>query len=125
MQIDHINIRASEPLLGRVKAFYRDVLGLEEGFRPAFASRGYWLYSADRPIVHLSEGGQDIPGRSPAHLDHVAFRSAGLSAFTARLRDAGIDYRSNYIPELGITQLFFSDPAGTALEVSFPGECAE
>lgn len=125
MQIDHINIRASEPLLERVKAFYCDVLGLEEGFRPAFASRGYWLYSADRPIVHLSQGGQELSDRAPAHLDHVAFRSAGLAAFTARLRDAGIAYRSNYIPELGITQLFFSDPAGTGLEVNFPGERAE
>ena len=38
------------------------------------------------------------------------------------LHEHAVAYRSNYIPEIDMTQLFFSDPAGTGLEVNFPGE---
>ena len=47
---------------------------------------------------------------------------AGVRAFTARLEAQGVDYRSSHIPELALTQLFFSDPAGTGLEINFAGE---
>ena len=39
MNIDHINIAASEPLLGELREFYCRVFGLEEGFRPDFILR--------------------------------------------------------------------------------------
>jgi len=70
MQIDHINIKAPPALLEEVRDFYCEVLGLQEGARPEFASKGYWLYSAAGPIVHLSvvdespragAGGQSTP----------------------------------------------------------------
>jgi catechol 2,3-dioxygenase-like lactoylglutathione lyase family enzyme len=122
MHIDHINIRAPEDLLEQVRHFYCTVFGLEEGFRPAFSSSGYWLYAGDRPIVHLSIGGEAPVAARPTHLDHVAFQSAGLGAFQETLDEHAVGYRSNYIPEIDLTQLFFSDPAGTGLEVNFPGE---
>ena len=55
MQLDHINIRAPGELLEEVKDFYCGLFGLEDGFRPDFGQGGYWLYSEDRPVVHLSE----------------------------------------------------------------------
>lgn len=48
MHIDHINIRAPAGLLDEVREFYCAIFGLEEGFRPAFASQGYWLYAGER-----------------------------------------------------------------------------
>ena len=122
MHIDHINIRAPRDLLEQVRHFYCMVFGLAEGFRPSFSSSGYWLYAGDRPLVHLSIGSETGAAVGPAHLDHVAFQTAGLSEFQEMLNERDVAYRSNYIPELDLTQLFFSDPAGTGLEVNFPGE---
>jgi catechol 2,3-dioxygenase-like lactoylglutathione lyase family enzyme len=122
MQLDHINIKAPEALLEEVRDFYCAVLGLQEGARPKFSSPGYWLYAGERPLVHLSRGSERPASPAPSYLDHVAFRAVGLQAFTARLEAQGVDYRSSHIPELALTQLFFSDPAGTGLEINFAGE---
>jgi catechol 2,3-dioxygenase-like lactoylglutathione lyase family enzyme len=122
VQIDHINIAAPFELLERVRDFYCAVLGLEDGFRPDFTFRGFWLYSGDKPLVHLSERSDRQAAHQPGHLDHVAFRSSGLGALKSQLASHGIDYRSGYIAEFNMTQLFFRDPAGTGLEVNFPDE---
>jgi catechol 2,3-dioxygenase-like lactoylglutathione lyase family enzyme len=122
MRIDHINIAAPFDLLEKVRVFYCDVLGLKDGSRPAFSDRGFWLYSDDRPLVHLSERNDRQATLQPGHLDHIAFQSSGLGAMKDRLAGHGIDYRSGYIAEFNMTQLFFKDPAGTGLEINFPGE---
>jgi hypothetical protein len=44
VHLDHINVCAPPTLLEQVKAFYEEVLGLADGFRPTFSSNGYWLY---------------------------------------------------------------------------------
>lgn len=122
MQIDHINIKAPEALLERVREFYCAVLGLEEGPRPDFSSPGHWLYAQQRPLVHLSLGPAAPHGEPGGYLDHVAFRTEGLETFLARLEALDIDYRYSYIPELALSQLFLRDPAGTGLEINFAGE---
>jgi catechol 2,3-dioxygenase-like lactoylglutathione lyase family enzyme len=124
MQIDHINIKAPPALLEEVRNFYCEVLGLEEGARPEFSSKGYWLYSAAGPIVHLSVADESPPAGAGGHLDHVAFRTSGLREFVTRLGDLGVDFHRAYVQELDLTQLFFSDPAGTGLEINFSGERA-
>ena len=122
MHIDHINIRAPQPLLERVREFYCTVLGLEEGSRPAFASAGHWLYAGDRPLVHLSQDAAAPAGAAAGHLDHVAFRSSGARNFMQRLDELGIDYRTGLVEELDLVQVFLRDPAGNGLEVNFKGE---
>lgn len=125
MHIDHINIAGPPALLEQVRDFYCGILGLEEGFRPRFQRGGTWLYTADRAIVHLSENpGLEGSGQS-GHLDHVAFQTSGLEAMGGRLKANGVEYRVNYIPELNMTQLFLKDPAGTGIEINFPGETPE
>jgi hypothetical protein len=52
----------------------------------------------------------------------VAFRASGLASMKNRLASAGVEYRSGFIAEFNMTQLFFKDPAGTGLEVNFPDE---
>jgi catechol 2,3-dioxygenase-like lactoylglutathione lyase family enzyme len=122
MRIDHINIAAPYPLLETVRVFYCAVLGLEDGFRPPFEHRGFWLYSGDKPLVHLSERNEEPSSGGGGYLDHVAFQSSGLHDMIGRLVAHDIGYRSNYIAEFNMTQLFFRDPAGTGLEVNFPDE---
>lgn len=55
-------------------------------------------------------------------IDHIAFRSRNPGAMRRRLDDKGVEYRSGYIPEFNMTQLFFKDPAGNGIEVNFPDE---
>jgi catechol 2,3-dioxygenase-like lactoylglutathione lyase family enzyme len=122
MRLDHINIRAPRGLIDRVRAFYRELLGLVEGPRPDFGSEGHWLYADGQALIHLSVGPGGPESDSPGHLDHVAFQSGGLDAFRARLESMEVPFRTNHIPELDMTQVFFTDPAGIGIEVNFPGE---
>jgi len=119
MHLDHINIRAPEELIERVRQFYCTVLGFAAGPRPEFSSPGYWLYSGQRPLVHLSTDPDRTAAGGPGHLDHVAFRAEGPDALLARLNDANIHYRRSGVPELGLTQIFLRDPAGNGLEINF------
>lgn len=119
MHIDHINISAPMNLLEKVKDFYCCVLDLEEGFRPRFSQRGFWLYAKDKPIVHLTENLEHHSCDGQGYLDHVAFQASSLNAVIENLESLGIEYRSTHIPEIRMTQLFFKDPAGTGIEVNF------
>ena len=49
--LHHVTVKTDD--LEATRDFYRDVLGLEEGFRPDLEFPGYWLYCGDVPVVHL------------------------------------------------------------------------
>ena len=122
MKLDHFNIAAPWNLLENVKDFYVDVLGFEDGPRPSFSRRGYWLYSDGRPFIHLIESDAHAAAGRKHYLDHIAFRASGVTAFRRRLDAFDVPYRVSRIPGTGATQLFFQDPAGTGLELNFPEE---
>ena len=117
MELDHISISAPQALLDEVKAFYCHVFQLKDGERPDFGIPGYWLYSGDRPIVHLiaSDGHVAVPN---AHLDHVAFRATDLVGLEERLARIGCDFHKLEGLQENVVQLFFSDPAGIKLEAT-------
>ncbi|NKZ37941.1 MULTISPECIES: VOC family protein [Oleiagrimonas] len=124
--IGHINLRASETMIERLRAFYREVVGLREGPRPHFrsGSRGYWLYAGDRDVMHLTIDPHDAdvaPPRDTA-FNHIAFACRGLSDTLLRLREAGIDFVVDQVDALQQVQLFLTDPAGTAVELTFTAE---
>ena len=122
MQLHHINIKAPYALLERERDFFRDLLGLREGPRPAFSGRGFWLYDGDDAIVHLSESDRHTGGGGQGCFDHVAFQTSGLARFADRLRSLEIGYRDAYLEELDLTQLFLESPTGTRIEINFVGE---
>ena len=70
--LDHVRLRTKD--LEGAKAFFETVLGLEVGYRAAFAFPGYWLYAGGRPIVHLIPGEGGPVDRAGETIDHVAFR---------------------------------------------------
>lgn len=119
LRIDHVNISGSAELLARCRDFYVDVLGLREGHRPPFRSRGYWLYAGDAPVVHLSQREHGIAAQPPGTLDHYAFACTGLEEMLARLRSHGIAFEMEEVPQRGQTQIFLRDPAGVAIELNF------
>lgn len=124
LNLDHINLKASDEMLEQLREFYCDVVGLTSGDRPPFQDHGYWLYAGDRAVVHLSEARDGEAGRAEAltTFNHVAFACSGRSAAEKRLAESGVDYRVATVPVSGQTQLFCKDPAGNGVELSFASD---
>lgn len=117
--IHHVNIRAPASDIAKLRQFYCEILGVREGWRPAFESRGYWLYAGEDSVLHLveSEAESGTPA-SPGIVDHVAFRCLSLAPVIERLRSRGIEFRLTRVPSLGDQQLMFRDPLGMGIELN-------
>ena len=102
-------------------AFYRDMLGLEPGPRPAFNFPGAWLYNGKKAVLHVVER-PEIP-KGAGVLDHIAFSGAGLPSYLKKLQARGEPYDLRRLPEPGhggdMWQLFFFDPSGARVEIDF------
>lgn len=124
--LNHVNLRAPAPLLEQLRAFYRDVLGLQEGERPAFASRGYWLYAGGVAVMHLSVQRDDETPRAasdvPGVFDHFALTASDPSALAQRLQAHGVAFEVSRSDLTRQHQFFFNDPAGNGVELNFPFE---
>jgi len=120
--LDHINLRT--PDLAATRDFYADVLGLEEGFRPPFATPGHWMYAGDHPIVHISPCEPDSAARTNpdgmgSGLDHFAMWGSGLADQLATLERHGIAYEKRLAGGGRAVQVFFKDPNGVVVELGF------
>lgn len=124
--INHINLRAPAALLAELRDFYRDVIGLQPGPRPAFGTAGYWLYAGGLPVLHLSEqadGEVELRPADPAALttyDHTAFTGTDPAAMAAHLAAQGVSFRESRSTVTGQHQFFLRDPAGNGVEINFP-----
>jgi catechol 2,3-dioxygenase-like lactoylglutathione lyase family enzyme len=111
--------------------FYRDVIGLREGFRANLGFPGYWLYLDDIPVIHIAEWKTytvhseklGIPVTTPAPgtgpLDHIAFNGTDAGEMISRLESLGISYHRNDVPVASLVQLFITDPNGIKLELNY------
>jgi catechol 2,3-dioxygenase-like lactoylglutathione lyase family enzyme len=121
--IHHVNIRAPAMEIEKLRQFYCEIVGLREGWRPPFESRGFWLYAGDRAIVHLVEGGAEVDvNAARGCVDHVAFRCSDLAPMISRLQGRGIAFRLSRVPTAdrtpGDQQLLFRDPLGIGVELT-------
>ncbi|MEM1384340.1 MAG: VOC family protein [Pseudomonadota bacterium] len=121
MKLDHVNVRTAR--LAEMRAWYADVLGLNDGWRPDFAFPGAWLYAGEDAVVHLI-GVDAAPGADQAdlRLEHFALFAGGpaeLDAFRARMKSKGIPIREGHPPGAGITQVNIHDPDGNHIHVDF------
>ena len=118
VQIHHVNIRTRD-LEGTI-AFYTEVVGLTNGYRPDFNFPGAWLYDSARPAVHVNLVGDEF-GRSQSAFDHVAFSFDALDPILARLDRLKIPYRGlNAVPGSNVRQCFVLDPNGVTVELQGP-----
>ena len=134
--INHVTLCCSIEQLPGVEAFYREVLGLRVGPRPAFDFPGAWLYAGDEPIIHLAAtrrqaaSGKEPNSSSPAvspgaavstgAIDHFALRVAGrLDEWRDRLGARGITFSEAPVPEFLLYQFFLHDPLGVRIELNF------
>ena len=131
MSLNHYTIQVRD--LETTKNFYRDVVGLKVGDRPPLTFPGYWLYCGDTPVVHLLgyraiekviADGPSYPAGT-GRLDHIAFACEGLKDMKANLDSRGIKYDERVLPRLNMTQLFYLDPDGIAVECNFPAHETE
>ena len=127
--LDHVTIRTRPQDVDALRDFYRDVVGLHEGRRANFTFPGHWMYLGDRPVVHLAgtlpPDGPDPTGPgSTGQLDHVSFRAAGIPATRAHLDKIGLKYAEVPVPGLPLHQIFFHDPTGVKIELTFYNENA-
>ncbi len=120
--LDHVTISTND--LEATRKFYCDVLGLEVGFRPpsiADRVKGIWLYPADgKPRVHVIAFEEDV-GEGSAAFNHFAFTARGGDGFKAHLEKLGVAYREANLPDIELYQIFFHDPQGIEIEVTFEG----
>ena len=101
------------------KAFYCDVLGFRPVWRPNFAFDGAWLFNYGiqiHLIVATGDPAIDAPETS-IRASHIAFHVPDTKQVEHLLKEHGIQYKSNTVPETGVTQLFFQDPDGFHIEI--------
>ena len=115
--VDHINIATRK--LEETRAFFVDVLGLKEGYRPPFDFPGYWLYAGDAAVVHMQLASQDVGPSDASALNHFAFDVDDLDSLLARLDGHGVPYRAVGVPGTEIRQAFLHDPNGVRVELNF------
>lgn len=105
-------------------AFYVDLLGLREGFRPDLGFPGAWLYAGDQAILHIVAG-RGMPASPRGVIDHMAFSARDLRGVASRLTERGVHYDLRRLPSTGAWQLFCLDPSGARVELDFePAEAA-
>jgi catechol 2,3-dioxygenase-like lactoylglutathione lyase family enzyme len=124
--LEHYTVNCLD--LEATRDFYRDVLGLTDGFRPKLGFHGYWLYAGDVPVVHLlgpdgvqPENRTAEQGGDTGSLDHIAFRGKDAQATIAKLKAHGLKFRENEIREINLHQVFVQDPNGVMVEMNFRG----
>jgi len=120
LSINHIQLVAEKDLVLKLRDFYCDVVGLSEGFRPAFERFGFWLYIGDKDVLHLITP-KDGDGRSPikSSFDHVAFKADDYEGALKKLKTLNIPFEEKLIPGMSAHQIFLFDPAGNRVELNF------
>jgi len=115
--MNHFTITAED----RVKtlAFYCDLLGLTEGYRPDLGFPGAWLYAGGTQAVLHIYWDRPMPATRTGVIDHMAFTASNLKAVKARFDEAGIQYDLRRQAGAGTWQLFSFDPNGARVELDF------
>ena len=126
--LDHYTIQCAD--MAATRDFYRDVLGLTDGFRPNLGFPGFWLYSGGAATVHLlgprkpREGivvrGTTKKYKDTGRFDHIAFAATDIAGVRKKLKAKKVKFRENVIPRTGGLQIFLYDPDGVGVELNFP-----
>ena len=120
LSINHIQLVAEKDLVIQLRDFYCNVVGLTEGFRPAFERFGFWLYIGDKDVLHLITP-KEGDGRSlqKSSFDHVAFKTYHYEDVLKKLKRLNIPFDEKPITGMSAHQIFLKDPAGNRVELNF------
>ena len=111
--IDHVQVAAPAGCEAEARAFYGELLGLEELPKPEpLRARGGCWFRAGAHELHV---GVEDPF-TPARKAHPGFVTDDLAAVAGRLRAAGIDVAPDEsLP--GVERAYVADPFGNRLEL--------
>jgi glyoxylase I family protein len=114
LRFHHVSLLVADT--HRALAFYRDLLGLPEAFRPDLGFPGAWLAVGSLQIHLLELPNPDPVEGRPEHGGrdrHLALVVDDLAGLVAKLDSAGIAYTRS---RSGRAAVFCRDPDGNALE---------
>lgn len=117
--LDHYNITTADA--EESAKFYVEVLGMRIGDRPPFPFPGAWLYSDDKPVLHLSQREPDKVPDGKGRFDHIAFVASGYGEMKSNLDEHGVEYLERTVPGegRGQTQIFVQTPDKVTIELVF------
>jgi len=120
LSINHIQLVAEKDLVIQLRDFYCNVVGLTEGFRPAFERFGFWLYIGDKDVLHIITPKKgDERSLQKSSFDHLAFKTADYQSVLKKLKSLNISFDEKPIPGMTAHQIFLRDPAGNRVELNF------
>jgi catechol 2,3-dioxygenase-like lactoylglutathione lyase family enzyme len=117
--VDHFNIVISPSQVDETLRFYREVLGLQDGFRPDFGRPGWWLYAGGHAVLHISLKEMPPTRGSTGSFDHIALNATGWPEMKAKLERLGIPFREQLVDDNKVLQIFFEDTNGLKIELDF------
>lgn len=110
--LDHVQISMPEGGESSARAFYGDLLGLDEVAKPQpLAGRGGCWFSGPGTDVHLGVESDFRPARKA----HMAITVADLAAARRELVAAGVKIATDDA-EIGVERFYADDPFGNRLE---------
>jgi catechol 2,3-dioxygenase-like lactoylglutathione lyase family enzyme len=113
MRLQHVSIPIPAGGEAAARAFYGELLGLEErGIPPHLDPDGFIWYRVGAPDLELH---LYLAGEPPEDARHVCFELPGLEEVRARLEAAGAATRDP-TPIVGRPRFFCRDPFGNLLE---------
>jgi catechol 2,3-dioxygenase-like lactoylglutathione lyase family enzyme len=129
--IEHYLVAADD--MERTRNWYRDVLGMEEGWHPDFGFPVCWMYLNGVDVVHIGQSAKNASesqktylgrlggdsGTGTGAIDHIAFRAKGLRKTIAHLREMKIGFNERRANGQALYQLFMYDPNGIKVELNF------
>jgi catechol 2,3-dioxygenase-like lactoylglutathione lyase family enzyme len=111
--LHHVNVTVPGDAEAAAKHFYRNILGLEEIYKPdASRSRGAW-YQLGAVQLHLS-----IEDTQPLSRRHVCYQVRDVAAAERHFRAAGIEILDDERPLAGVQRFFLRDPGGNRIEIT-------
>ncbi len=112
-RLHHVALHVAD--VARSRAFYRDVLELDELPRPDFDFPGAWFALGPGFELHLI-GGRTAPVHSASRGNHFAIEVSDIEAVAAFLRAKGLHFRGPKTRPDGAWQIFLADPDGHVIE---------
>jgi len=110
-RIDHIHVCVPRERLEEARAFYADVMGLTEIYRPdVFSAPGYWFAIAG---IELHIG---VEPTLPRSIRHSAFEVKNVKAAAEYLKSKGVEICGEAIIP-GRERFSFIDPFGNRMEL--------
>ncbi len=110
--IDHVQLAMPRGREDDARAFYLDVLGMQELPKPAeLAKRGGCWFASGAVQLHLGVEDEFRPAKKA----HPGLACADFDALTARLRERGYDVRDD--DATARRRAFIDDPFGNRIEL--------